>query len=120
MKVIYQQDHTSVDINAVPAVFKPQVGPFQLTDYEKVYATDPASDIFDLRGLDRGGVVVVVRPDQYVANVLPLTATAELGAFFAPLLQPRRPEKLPSAALPGMQPDRVTQPPHLQTIHGLK
>jgi len=29
---------------------------------------------------------VVVRPDQYVATVLPLTATAELAAFFAPLL----------------------------------
>ncbi|WP_311380789.1 FAD-binding monooxygenase [Arthrobacter sp. ISL-28] len=100
VKVIYQQDHTSIDINAVPAVFKPKVGPFQLTDYEKVYATDPASDIFDLRGLDRGGVVVVVRPDQYVANVLPLTATAELAAFFTPLLPDRKPEKLPSAALP--------------------
>ncbi|MDP9982326.1 phenol 2-monooxygenase [Pseudarthrobacter oxydans] len=87
VKVIYQQEHTSIDIGAVPAVFKPSVGPFQLTDYEKVYATDPAADIFELRGLDRGGVVVVVRPDQYVANVLPLTATAELGAFFAPLLQ---------------------------------
>ena len=87
VKVIYQQDHTGVDIGAVPAVFKPAVGPFQLTDYEKVYATDPTADIFELRGLDRGGVVVVVRPDQYVANVLPLTATAELGAFFAPLLQ---------------------------------
>ena len=61
----------------MPAVFKPQVGPFRLTDYEKVYATDPAADIFELRGLDRSGVVVVVRPDQYVANVLPLTATAE-------------------------------------------
>ena len=101
VKVIYQQDHTSVDINAVPAVFKPQVGPFRLTDYEKVYATDPASDVFELRGLDRGGVVVVVRPDQYVANVLPLTATAELGAFFAPVLPDRKPEKLPSPALPG-------------------
>ncbi|MEC5192271.1 MULTISPECIES: FAD-binding monooxygenase [unclassified Arthrobacter] len=87
VKVIYQQEHTSVDIGAVPPAFKPQVGPFQLTDYEKVYATDPAADIFELRGLNRSGVVVVVRPDQYVANVLPLTATAELGAFFAPLLQ---------------------------------
>ena len=87
LKVIYQQPHTAVDINAVPKVFKPQVGPFKLTDYEKVYATDPTADIFDVRGLDRGGVVVVVRPDQYVANVLPLTATAELGAFFAPLLK---------------------------------
>jgi phenol 2-monooxygenase len=88
VKVIYQQPHTAVDIGQVPAVFKPQVGPFKLTDYEKVYATDPGADIFELRGLDRGGVVVVVRPDQYVANVLPLTATAELGEFFAALLKP--------------------------------
>jgi phenol 2-monooxygenase len=98
VKVIYQQDHTSIDIGAVPEAFRPQVGPFQLTDYEKVYATDPTADIFELRGLDRGGVVVVVRPDQYVANVLPLTATAELSAFFAPLLPDRRPEAARSAA----------------------
>jgi phenol 2-monooxygenase len=93
VKVIYQQPHTEIDINAVPEVFKPLVGPFQLRDYEKVYATDPKADIFELRGVDRSGVVVVVRPDQYVANVLPLTATAELGAFFAPLLQVRQPKE---------------------------
>ena len=100
LKVIYQQPHTGVDIGAVPAVFKPQVGPFKLTDYEKVYATDPKADIFDLRGLDRNGVVVVVRPDQYVANVLPLTATAELGAFFGPLLKaaPAQPRQAVAAA----------------------
>jgi phenol 2-monooxygenase len=87
VKVIYQQDHAGIDIGSVPAVFKPQVGPFKLTCLEKVYATDPTADIFELRGLDRSGVVVVVRPDQYVANVLPLTATAELAEFFAPLLR---------------------------------
>ncbi|MFS0715679.1 FAD-binding monooxygenase [Arthrobacter sp. 1P04PC] len=86
VKVIYQQPHTEVDITAVPDVFKPQVGPFALTYLEKVYGTDPAADIFDLRGISRDGAVVVVRPDQYVATVLPLTATAELAAFFAPLL----------------------------------
>jgi phenol 2-monooxygenase len=91
VKVIYQQDHTSVDIGTVPEVFKPYVGPFKLRDYEKVYATDPKADIFELRGLHRDGVVVVVRPDQYVANVLPLSATAELAAFFAPLLPSRKP-----------------------------
>jgi phenol 2-monooxygenase len=91
VKVIYQQDHTTVEMGAVPAVFKPPVGPFRLTDYEKVYATDPEADIFELRGLHRDGVVVVVRPDQYVANVLPLAATAELAAFFAPLLTSRKP-----------------------------
>ncbi|MDP9997496.1 MULTISPECIES: FAD-binding monooxygenase [Pseudarthrobacter] len=98
VKVIYQQEHAGLDFGAVPAVFKPAVGPFKLTDYEKVYATDPAADIFELRGLSREGVVVVVRPDQYVANVLPLTSTAELGAFFAPLLAPRLEASLASGA----------------------
>jgi len=74
----------------VPQVFLPRVGPFQLIDYEKVYATDPADEIFDLRGIDRGaGAVVVVRPDQYVATVLPLTATEELTEFFARFLLPQ-------------------------------
>ena len=32
------------------------------------------------------GCLVVVRPDQYVAHVLPLDATEELVAFFAGIL----------------------------------
>ncbi len=83
VKVVYQQDHTEVDISRVPPVFLPRVGPFALIDYEKVYAVDPRADVFDVRGVDRAtGAVVVVRPDQYVATVLPLTATDELAAFF--------------------------------------
>jgi phenol 2-monooxygenase len=82
VKVIYQQPLTGVDISRVPEVFLPRTGPYELIDYEKVFAVDPERDIFTLREIDRGGVVVVVRPDQYVANVLPLTATGELAAFF--------------------------------------
>ncbi|NVM99007.1 FAD-binding monooxygenase [Arthrobacter sp. SDTb3-6] len=82
-KVIYQQKHEDIDINAVPDVFKPVVGPFRLTNLEKVFGIVEGDDIFDVRGLSRDGVVVVVRPDQYVADILPLTATAELGEFFA-------------------------------------
>ncbi|WP_348788534.1 FAD-binding monooxygenase [Leifsonia sp. NPDC080035] len=91
VKVIYQQDHTGVDIGRVPTVFLPRSGPFGLIDYEKVYAASPKDDIFDTRGIDRGGAVVVVRPDQYVADVLPLTARDELGAFFRPILAVGRP-----------------------------
>jgi phenol 2-monooxygenase len=83
VKVVYQQDHTEVELPTVPQIFFPRVGPFQLIDYEKVYAVDPEADIFESRGIDRGGCVVVVRPDQYVAHVLPLSATAELSEFFA-------------------------------------
>jgi phenol 2-monooxygenase len=100
VKVIYQQDHTGVDINAVPDVFKPVVGPFELVDLEKVYATRPGQDIFDERGIDRGGVIVVVRPDQYVANVLPLTATDDLAAFFAGVMRARAAARATNPAEP--------------------
>jgi phenol 2-monooxygenase (NADPH) len=91
VKVVYQQPYTDVDLGAVPELFLPRSGPFQLIDYEKVYAADPKDDVFEARGIDRAGAVVVVRPDQYVANVLPLTATDELAAFFRPILAASRP-----------------------------
>ncbi|TFD79154.1 FAD-binding monooxygenase [Cryobacterium fucosi] len=86
VKVVYQQAHTGVDLGRVPEAFLPKTGPLRLIDYEKLYAADPEHDIFELRGIDRGGAVVVVRPDQYVANVLPLSATGELAAFFRQML----------------------------------
>ncbi|MBB4686785.1 FAD-binding monooxygenase [Amycolatopsis jiangsuensis] len=82
VKVIYQQKHTDVDLGSVPRTFLPKVGPFEVVDYEKVYAAAPDDDIFEARGVDRDGAVVVVRPDHYVANVLPLAATGELVTFF--------------------------------------
>lgn len=82
VKVVYQQRHVDVDITAVPALFLPRTGPFALVDYEKVFAAHPDDDVYDQRGVDRDGCVVVVRPDQYVAAVLPLDATADLAAFF--------------------------------------
>ena len=42
------------------------------------------TDVFDLRGIDRTqGCLVVVRPDQYVAHVLPLDGHEALAGFFA-------------------------------------
>jgi phenol 2-monooxygenase len=69
-------------------VFQPRKGRFGLVDYEKVFCADPAVDIFDSRGIDADGAVVVVRPDQYVAHVLPLDAHADLGGFFDQFLIP--------------------------------
>ncbi len=87
VKAIYPTRYEDVDLTAVPRLFFPQVGPFQLDDHEKVYAVSPAADIFGERGIDRGGVVVVVRPDHYVAHILPLdAATTELADFFAGLM----------------------------------
>ncbi|MEV5542135.1 FAD-binding monooxygenase [Saccharopolyspora shandongensis] len=90
VKVIYQHDHTGVDLAAVPRAYLPKVGPFGIVDYEKVYAADPQDDIFEARGIDRDGALVVVRPDHYVANVLPLDAEEELAAFFAGIFNTKR------------------------------
>lgn len=93
VKVIYPQPFDGVDITRVPAIFRPHTGPLGLMDWEKVFAAGPCRwndvDIFAERGLSRDGVVVVVRPDQYVAQVLPLDATDELAAFFAEWMLPR-------------------------------
>ena len=88
VKVIYQQTHPEVDINQVPKVFKPTVGPFELLDYNNAFGVIEGEDIFDIRQIDRDGAVVIVRPDQYVAHVLPLEATEELAHFFDGILWP--------------------------------
>lgn len=90
VKVVYQQPLEEVELTDVPEVFLPRCGPFQLIDYEKVYCTLPEDDIFGERGIDRGGCVVVVRPDQYVAAVLPLAAKAELTEFFSQVFLPQK------------------------------
>ncbi|MEO8908593.1 MAG: 3-hydroxybenzoate 4-monooxygenase, partial [Microbacteriaceae bacterium] len=83
VKVVYQQRFDETDIAKVPPLFFPKIGPFQLTDWEKVYNAGPGSDICEEREISRDGVVVVVRPDQYVSAIMPLAATDELAAFFA-------------------------------------
>ncbi|WAL39797.1 FAD-binding monooxygenase [Brevibacterium sp. BRM-1] len=89
VKVVYQHPHTDTDISGVPAVFLPRVGPFGLIDYERAYAAGSVpggEDIFAARGIDRdAGAVVVVRPDQYVAQVLALSDTEALAGYFARL-----------------------------------
>jgi len=85
VRAIFQQGHRDLKVEDLPSLLLPRKGRFGLIDYEKAYTPDLKSglDIFDLRGIDREwGAMVVVRPDQHVANVLPLDAHAELTAFF--------------------------------------
>ncbi|MFM9940084.1 MAG: FAD-binding monooxygenase [Hyphomicrobiaceae bacterium] len=85
VRAIVQQEFRNVDIQSMPALLLPRKGRYGLTDYEKVFCPDLKSgnDIFAMRGIDRDeGCIVIVRPDQYVAHVLPLDAQAELAAFF--------------------------------------
>ena len=83
---IFQQAHEQLAFEDLPALLLPQKGRHGLRDYEKLFCPDLKNgpDIFDLRGINRQqGCLVVVRPDQYIADLLPLDAYAELAAFFA-------------------------------------
>lgn len=91
VRAIFQQGHRSLEISDLPAVLTPRKGDFGLVDHEKAFCpATPRSaepDIFDLRGVNRQtGAIVVVRPDQYVAAVLPLHAHDALADFFAGIL----------------------------------
>ncbi|HSU09897.1 MAG TPA: FAD-dependent monooxygenase, partial [Pseudonocardia sp.] len=87
VRAIFQQRHRDVAVDALPSVLLPRKGRFGLVDYEKTFSPAPAGDVFDLRGINRDtGCIVVVRPDQYVAHVLPLHGHDALVDFFAGIL----------------------------------
>ena len=91
LRAIFQQGHQELDMASLPALLLPQKGRYGLRDYEKVFCPDLKNglDLFDLRGVDRAhGALVVVRPDQYIAHVLPLDAHDMLAAFFARFMLP--------------------------------
>jgi phenol 2-monooxygenase (NADPH) len=92
VRAVFQHDHRELSLEAMPQLLLPAKGRYGLRDYEKMFCPDLKSgnDIFDLRGIDRDrGCVVIVRPDQYVAHVLPLDAYADLSAFFDGFMLPR-------------------------------
>jgi phenol 2-monooxygenase len=91
VRAVFQQGHRELDLGAMPQFLLPAKGRYGLRDYEKIFCPDRKGkpDIFDMRGVDRErGCMVVVRPDQYVADVLPLDAHAELAGFFDRFMQP--------------------------------
>jgi phenol 2-monooxygenase len=85
VRAVFQQSHRELAIERMPSLLLPRKGRFGLIDYEKMFCPDLKSgqDVFEMRGIDRErGCMVIVRPDQYVAHVLPLDAGEELAAFF--------------------------------------
>jgi phenol 2-monooxygenase len=85
VRAVFQQGHRELKVEDLPSILLPRKGRFGLVDYEKAYTPDLKNgpDIFDLRGIDReSGAMIVVRPDQYVANVLPLDEHDEVAAYF--------------------------------------
>ena len=92
VRAVFQQGHGELAFEAMPSFLKPSKGRYGLIDYEKMFCPDLKNrqDIFDMRGINReNGCVVLVRPDQYVAHVLPLDAHQALTGFFANFMLPK-------------------------------
>ncbi|MCK1300030.1 MULTISPECIES: FAD-binding monooxygenase [unclassified Bradyrhizobium] len=90
LRAVFQQNHRELAVEAMPALLLPRKGRYGLIDYEKMFCPDPKNgqDVFAMRGIDRkAGCMVVVRPDQYVATVLPLDHFAALAAYFDGFMQ---------------------------------
>jgi phenol 2-monooxygenase len=89
-RAVFQQTFEQLAYENMPSLLKPTTGKLGLQDHEKVFCVDHKGlgDIFDMRGIHREkGCMIVVRPDQYVANVLPLDGFDELSAFFQACLR---------------------------------
>lgn len=86
VRAVFQQSHRDLDIETLPTLLLPRKGRYGLIDYQKAFCSDldRGPDIFDGRGIDRAnGCMIVVRPDQYVAEVLMLDDHEGLAAFFS-------------------------------------
>jgi 2-polyprenyl-6-methoxyphenol hydroxylase-like FAD-dependent oxidoreductase len=91
VRAVFQRSHHQLAITDLPGLLFPPKGRYGLRDYEKAFCalTGVAQDIYALRGIDRAqGCLVVVRPDQYIAHVLPTSDTDALAAFFAGFMLP--------------------------------
>ena len=85
VRAVFQQSHHTLAITALPALLLPSKGRYGLHDYEKAFCAvaEDSQNIYALRGINREhGCLVAVRPDQYIAHVLPLDDTTALAAFF--------------------------------------
>ena len=93
VRAVFQQSHPTLAVTALPELLFPRKGRYALRDYEKAFCAlaetdnkesqNASQNIYTLRRIDRvHGCLVLVRPDQYIAHILPLSDTDALAAFF--------------------------------------
>lgn len=96
VRAIVQCSHEHIVSSVLPAILRPTKGDLGLVDYEKVFVPDvkAGQNIFESRGVAKdAGAMVLVRPDQHVAHVLPLDGHEELATFFDGFMIPAKPRR---------------------------
>jgi phenol 2-monooxygenase len=84
LRAVFQGSHRDLRLETLPKMLLPTKGRYGLIDYEKAFCPDlkDGPDIFDHRGIDRqNGVLLLVRPDQFIAKVQPLDDISGFTAF---------------------------------------
>lgn len=90
VRAVIPQSRQSIDISTLPEILLPCKGKFGIQDYEKVFTDEESygfgfGQIYKNRGINaEKGCIVVVRPDQYISSILPLSDKAHgmLESFF--------------------------------------
>ena len=83
------QHKNEASIEQMDDYFKPKKGKYKLRDYEKVFTSIPEKDIFKSRMINRReGCILIVRPDQHIANILSLDCHRSLALFFEKIMLP--------------------------------
>jgi hypothetical protein len=86
VRAVFQKNHHELNVTDLPELLFPPKGKYGLHDYEKAFCavTEIHENIYAQRGIDREqGCIVIVRPDQYIAHILPLDAHAATTEFFS-------------------------------------
>ena len=87
VRAVFQQSHCTVAAERTHPFLTPNKGCYRLADTEKMFCADSGFDLFCRRCVDRErGCQIIVRPDQYVAEVLPLEAAEAVAVFFDQVL----------------------------------
>lgn len=90
VRAVFQQSRKTFNVTELPSLLLPHKGKLGLQDYEKAFTDEESygfgfGDIYRTRGVNQeNGCVVVVRPDQYISAVLPLSEESHehLSKFF--------------------------------------
>ena len=88
LRVVFQQGHTEFNSGDAHPLLMPVKGVLGLRDYEKIFCAKHRTmkGIFEKRGISRQGCIIVVRPDQYISDVMPLHSYDRLSNFFSRIL----------------------------------
>ncbi|RBP83525.1 3-hydroxybenzoate 4-monooxygenase [Marinomonas rhizomae] len=88
VQAVFQVSHRKIEVSDIHSLLQPTKSRYGLKDYEKVYsALYEGNSFYDKRGIDKNnGCIIIVRPDQYIAKVLPLDDLDGLTSFFDKVL----------------------------------